>query len=614
MRSAALMLAVMVALSLGLRADGPPPTLVLTCPPGSPDNQGCNPSKRDIKQARIAFSKAMDLQKQDRVDDAFHEFETAAQLSPRNFDYLTAREMVRQQLVSRDIQQGNQAMLAGKQIEALADFRSALQLDPNNVFAEQRVHDAAGESAPPVNETVRVVDSSDEIRVKPKTERIDFHYRGDSRELLDQVARAFGVTTEMDDSVVSRRVRFDIDDVDFYTAMRAACDVSKSFWTALAENQILVAGESPENHRQFDQMGMRTFYIPGATKPTDISDVVSLLRSVLEITRVTPHVENGTVTVRAPQNILEAATRLLQSLDDSRPQVMLDVRVYEISHTFLRNIGLQPPNNFNLYNIPAGALAALAGQNIQSLINQLISSGGINQASTSSLSSLLSQLQSQAGSIFSQPLATFGGGISLEGLSLGSLTAQLSLNESWSKALEHATVRASQGNDATFHMGSRYPVINASFAPIANSAAIAQVIGNQSYQAPVPSFTYEDLGLNIKARPTVNGNSDVSLQLELQFRSLAGQAVNGIPIIANREYKGGITLMNGEPAVVAGALSRTESKSLTGIPGFGAIPGLNLLTGANTSEVDDDELLIVLTPTVTTSNQRDSSGEIWVAR
>jgi Flp pilus assembly secretin CpaC len=248
------------------------------------------------------------------------------------------------------------------------------------------------------------------------------------------------------------------------------------------------------------------------------------------------------------------------------------------------------------------------------LINQLISSGGINQASTSSLSSLLSQLQSQAGSIFSQPLATFGGGISLEGLSLGSLTAQLSLNENWSKALEHATVRASQGNDASFHMGSRYPVINASFAPIANSAAIAQVIGNQSYQAPVPSFTYEDLGLNIKARPTVNGNSDVSLQLELQFRSLAGQAVNGIPIIANREYKGGITLMNGEPAVVAGALSRTESKSLTGIPGFGAIPGLNLLTGANTSEVDDDELLIVLTPTVTTSNQRDSSGEIWVAR
>ena len=41
------------------------------------------------------------------------------------------------------------------------------------------------------------------------------------------------------------------------------------------------------------------------------------------------------------------------------------------------------PNTFNLYNIPAAALAGLGGQNIQQLINQLISSGGINQAGRS---------------------------------------------------------------------------------------------------------------------------------------------------------------------------------------------------------------------------------------
>ena len=199
---------------------------------------------------------------------------------------------------------------------------------------------------------------------------------------------------------------------------------------------------------------------------------------------------------------------------------MLDVHVYEITNSLTRNMGLQIPNNFQLFNIPAGALAALAGQNIQDLINQLISSGGINQASSQALSGLLAQLQGQQSSIFSQPLATFGGGLTLIGLSLGTAGAQLSLNESTVKTLEHATLRVAQGNDATFRVGTKYPIINASFAPIFNTPAIASVIQNNSFQAPFPSFNYEDIGLSIKAKPLVNGNSDVSLDLEFQFRTL----------------------------------------------------------------------------------------------
>ncbi len=120
----------------------------------------------------------------------------------------------------------------------------------------------------------------------------------------------------------------------------------------------------------------------------------------------------------------------------------------------------------------------------------MISGGGINQANSSAISGLLAQLQGQGQSgIFSQPLATFGGGLTLMGLSLDTLAAQLSLNESWVKHLDHATLRAAQGNDMTFRLGQRYPVINASFAPIFNTSAISQVLQNGSFQAPIPSFT-----------------------------------------------------------------------------------------------------------------------------
>ena len=47
------------------------------------------------------------------------------------------------------------------------------------------------------------------------------------------------------------------------------------------------------------------------------------------------------------------------------------------------------------------------------------------------------------------------------------------------KILDHATLRAAQGNDMTFRLGQRYPVINASFAPIFNTAAISQVLAKR---------------------------------------------------------------------------------------------------------------------------------------
>src|SRR5262249_19574709 len=158
-------------------------------------------------------------------------------------------------------------------------------------------------------------------------------------------------------------------------------------------------------------------------------------------------------------------------------------------------------------------------------------------------------------------------------------------------------------NDTTFRMGTRYPILNASFAPVFNSSAISQVIQNNSFQAPFPSFNYEDIGITLKAKPVVSRDSDVRLQLEMQFRSLKGQSINGVPVISNREYKGSITLMDGEPAVIAGSVSHTEQRSMNGIPGLGAVPGLNKIMTTNTKEIDDDELLVVITPHVVSAPQ-----------
>jgi type II secretory pathway component GspD/PulD (secretin) len=586
--------------------------LLLPCPAGTSE-AACNPSRRDLKEAKSAFAHGLKVQR-DAPDQAYREFERAAQLVPRDIEYVTARELSRQQLVSRYLQRGNAELESGKQVEAFADFRGALQLDPANEFAQQRLRDAAGDTAAKTASGVSIVDESTAVQLAPNSNRASFHFRGDNRELLANVAHTFGVSAQIEESVKSQRVTFDIDDVDFFTAMLAAQQITKTFWTPLDSGQILIAPDAPENRRLYERMAMRTFYVPAArNSQTALNDVMNLLRNLFEIRLVTPNVSTSTLVVRAPQRTLDAATQFLQGLDGSKPQVMLDVYVYQISYNLTRNLGLHIPYQFNLFNIPAGALAALGGQNIQDLINQLISGGGINQANSQSISALLAQLQSQQNSIFSQPLATFGGGKTLTGVSLDQLSAEFSLNQGWVKTLDHASLRAGQATDATFRLGSRFPVLNATFAPIFNTAAISSVLQNNSFQAAFPSVNYEDLGLTIKAKPAISPANEVGLQLEINLRALTGESVNGVPVIGNREYKGSISLLDGEPAVVAGQVTRSETLSMSGIPGLGQVPGLNKITTSNSKQHQEDELLVVITPHITNRSMGQNS-EVYLPR
>jgi len=460
----------------------------------------------------------------------------------------------------------------------------------------------------------QVVASTDALTVKPIDGRHDIHYRGDSRGLLTAVAESYGLTVVFDETFQSRRVRFDIENADFGTAMRAASAVTRSFSVALEATVLFATVDSPENHRLYDRMGMRSFYIAGSNSAQDLNDLTNSLRTLFEFKFASLNAASSTITLRGPQAALEAATQFLGQMNIDRPEVMLDLKVFQVSHTYARNIGLHIPDNFNLFNIPVAALAALGGQNIQSLINQLISSGGINQAGNQTIGALLAQLQGQQNSIFSQPLATFGGGLTLMGLSLDHLSAALTMNESSVRQLNHVNLRASQEKDATFKLGSRYPILNASFAPIYNNAAIAQVIGNQSFAAPFPSVNYEDIGLTLKAKPRVHNNSDIALELEIQFRTLGNTNTNGVPDILNREYKGGILLKEGEPAVVAGMITASDQRSLSGLPVFSNIPGFGIFTSQKSKQEEDDELLILITPYVVRGPERTEAPEIWMGK
>jgi general secretion pathway protein D len=607
-------LAMTVAASAWARSEDGSLSPPIACANGLIGGVNCVPTKKDLKESRAAFERGIKLEKQQRPEEAFSQFDQAVRLDPRSPGYLRAREIVKAKLVFDRLERGNRLLAEDARLRAVAEFRAALELDPDNQFAKDRLTEATRELTPVSGSAVAQEPEMgpEPIRLEPSTGRATFHFTGDVRDLFTQLAAAYGMNAQFDDSVKARTVVFNVDNVDFLTALELACKISKSMWVALGARQVLIAENSPENRKQYDRMVLETFVLPSDTSPAEVQELITTVKSMLDLKFVTSGQPLGTIEVRGPQEAVEACARLLKQLDNQKPQVMLDVRVFQISHQLTRNIGVHIPNTFNLYNIPAAALAGLGAQNIQQLINQLISSGGINQLGSTALSGLLSQLGGQQNSIFSQPLATFGGGMTFMGLSLDQFAAALSLNESWARSLENLSMRAGEATDAKFHLGERYPILNASYAPIYNSPQISQVLGNQSYVPPFPSVSYEDLGLNVNAKPIIEGDGSVTLQLEMQIRSLTGQSNNGVPIISNREYKGTVNLKDGEPAFVAGEISRTDTLSMTGIPGLGMIPLFNQAMVNNTKQEEDDELMVAITPHVLSNFSRTSSA-IWLS-
>ncbi|MFZ0732520.1 MAG: type II and III secretion system protein [Candidatus Sulfotelmatobacter sp.] len=611
---AAVCVAAMLAVCPFARANDEAAAPPIRCDNGLLGGVNCIPTKQDFKQAHTAYKRGLKLIDNQRLEEALAQFDDAVKLDPLSVQFLRAREVVKAQLAFDHIESGNALMAENARMRAASEFRAALDLDPENEFAQQRFADATRQAdlpGTPATPSWRLTESV-ELHLRPANSAATFHFTGDVKSLFTQLGAAYDIKVQFDDSVQQRPLTFNIDNIDFFTALRLACQVSKTMWTPLDAHQMLIAADTPANHRQYDRMSLRTFILPAYSTPQETSEVVTILRNMFDLRFITSGLAANTVELRGPPYALDACAKLLGQLDEAKPQVMLDVRVFQISHQLTRNIGLHIPDTFNLYNIPAVALAGLAGQNIQQLINQLIASGGINQAGSTGLAGLLSQLTGQQNSIFSQPLATFGGGLTFSGVSLDQLAAALSVNESWARSLDDMTLRAVQGNEASFHLGERYPILNASYAPIYNSPQISQVLGNQTYVPPFPSVSYEDLGLSVKAKPIIHGDGSVTLQLDMQVRSLTGQSNNGVPIISNREFKGDITLKDGEPAFIAGEISRSDTLSMSGIPGLGAVPGLNLAMVTNTKQEEDDELMIAITPHVV-SNFLRATPEIWVS-
>ena len=109
------------------------------------------------------------------------------------------------------------------------------------------------------------------------------------------------------------------------------------------------------------------------------------------------------------------------------------------------------------------------------------------------------------------------------------------------------------------------------------------------------------MGVNVEVTPRVHPEGDVSMKLDVEISPIPGTSnIGGInqPIISQTKIEHDVRLKDGEVSILGGLIEQDTTKNVNGIPGGAQIPIFRYLVSDNSSEVKNNEVLIVITPHV----------------
>lgn len=573
------------------------------------------------KQQRDAAQRAyLDGAKRLEKDDpsaALTAFQRAQGLDPGNPRYIFAVDIARQHMVQSLVQQADKDRIIGHYDDARAAITEAYRVDPGNPMVAQHLNEVnadqgAGEPAVKLDEP----EAAPPIQFKPQPGRHSFHLNMGQREVIQQVLTAYGIQPSIDDSVGAQTVRYDVDNVDFYEAERTVALATGNFFVPIDPQRALVAKDTRTNHTKFDRMGLETVYLPGL-RTEDLTEIVTMAKNVFAMQTATAAPGQSAITVRGPVEAMPALNATLQNLMGGRPELQLDVRMYEVDRTKATNVGAILPNQWTLFNVFSEARQVL--QQNSGLVQQIIASGLAAPGDWEAILAILVGSGQLTNTIFNSPFAFFGGGLTMTGVQFQGGTLNLQLNSSDVRNVDQMQLRVLDGEQGTIKVGERYPIETSSYSSLSGTGGLnipgLTSAGNSSQLAnlgisqaqleaaatqAIPQVQYQDIGLTLNVTPRFQGQNRVSLKFDLKLNSLQGTTLNGLPVLNNREYQAITSLAVGETSIMTASLSRQESDALTGIPGLGDLPGFEAMTNRNAS-LDYAELAIVVTPHIVRS-------------
>jgi general secretion pathway protein D len=547
-------------------------------------------------------SKGQNAEAREDYDAAFEAFRQAHLKKPKDLRYKTRYERLKFEAANMHVDRGRVLRQSGDLNGATNEFARALQIDPGNQAAAQELQTlqktntpgdgasnaSGGAVAGPTQGKVLIPGIDEQTPYQQQVQKdiasmggpvvlqavsndpITLHLVEDTKVVYQSIGKAAGLNVIFDPDYTSKRIPVDLTSVSLPDALRIVGILSGTFWKPVTSNTIFVAQDNRTKRTDLNDLAVQTFYLTNVSQQNDANEVLVALRNLLDPSvKIYLVASQNAIIVRATPSELILAEKLINDLDRTRPEVVIDVAVLEVSRQLERNLGITLPTSFGLTPQSSNA-------------NSTSSTTGTTATTTQTTSTATSGITlNTLGNLNATNFA-----VSITGGTVNAL-----LSDAQTRVLQNPRIRATDGQRATLKIGSKIPVATGSYS--AGAAVTTASLGVQT------QFTYLDVGVNIDVTPTVHYDREISLKLKIEVSSQNGSVtISGVtePIIAQKVSEQVIQLKDGEPSILAGLVQQQKTENKNGTPGIGELPFLKYFFSSTDKTTQQDELVFLLIP------------------
>lgn len=370
------------------------------------------------------------------------------------------------------------------------------------------------------------------------------------RQVMDVVSQTAGINFIFDSDVgTDLKTTIYASNAKISETLDLILKTNKLRYKVVNQNTYLVFNDTADKTQQYEDLQIKTFVLK-AGDPKKTQDV---LKTILNPKFIYIDDKNRLITLRDRPEILQAAEKLIQVYDQPDPEVVLEVKVFEVSNEVLNNLGIAIPSKVSLS--PVG----ISTQSSNVVLNDLLN---------------LSTNRIIVGGI--SPLVT---------LNLQDTNGRVNL-------LARPSLRVKNLEKAKIVVGDKVPVITSTM--------------NQVSSSVTESVSYLDVGLTLEVQPEIQVNDDVGIKVSLEVSNIVKEIRTNTGLltyqIGTRNASTVLQLKDGETEVLAGLIREQERKSATNIPFLGRLPILGNLFSSRSKDKSRSEILLSITPKIIRRN------------
>jgi general secretion pathway protein D len=522
----------------------------------------------------VSFRKAEAAAQQGNWDDAVIKYLNALDTDPGNITYRAALLRAKIKASQAHFQKGQEFEKASVFERALVEYQQAVQLDETNQYAAAQLeHVRRALAAQRQNKDLNTIE---QMKARTRGSRpqppvlnprstqpisLEFPQPVSIFQIYRALGQAFGINVIFDPNLKDQDIAIDLRDVTAQTGLETLMRAAGHFYKVIDEHTILIAADTPQNRRTYEDLVIQTFFLSNA----EVKDMTTILRSLINASKIATNEQLNAIILRDTADKVKVAEKIIETNDKSKAEVVVDVELLQINTSKMRELGI------SLSQYSVGQSLDLGGGTTTTTGGTTTTTGGLAQG-TAHLSDLYGLNQSNWL------------------LTIPSFVYNFAKQNSDAQLLAKPQLRITEGEKADLVIGDKVPIPLTSFNT-------SNTIGGSI--VPITSFQYQDVGIKIEIEPRVHHNQEITLKVKIDVSNL-GAPINtngqSQPTIGTRSFNSTIRLKDGETNFLAGLIRTDETGNDKGVPGLSDIPLIGRLFSDKARTKANTDLILTLTP------------------